>query len=254
MGRRPAPAIGGWIHEELKSWPRRIAPERLRDDRAQVASGAIAADRDRARIDAEVRGAREDPARRGDGVVGGGRKGGLGGEPVVDRDDDDARATRQGTAHGVVRRDRSEDEAAAVEPDEARRGPARPSRRVDPSRTLTGVARHARVACVDVVPIGHGEDARAAVRVGADLGERPSFDQRRVRLAHEPQDGLHLKVELEPFRRACGRSDDATKDPRRQSQERASGGALDRGRRTSHAASKSAASARASTMLSSMEQ
>ena len=86
-------------------------------DGGEVGPGAVAGEAEAGGVGAEGWGVGGDPDRCGEGVVGGGGKFVFGGEGVVDGDDDGSGAAADLPAHGVVRVDAADDEAAAVEED-----------------------------------------------------------------------------------------------------------------------------------------
>ncbi len=133
MGRQRARHIRGRIDEELEDRAHGVGAGRLRDDRGQVPPRAVSPDRDRARAPAERRRLRDRPARRRDRVLDPRREPLLRSEPIVDRDDDRVRLASERPADAVVRGDRPDDEAAAVEEDEHGARPAARARVVDPN-------------------------------------------------------------------------------------------------------------------------
>ena len=94
----------------------------LADDGREVAAGRVARDRQPRRVGAEQRGVRVRPARRGERVVGRRGEAVLRREPVADVQHDGARGVGERPADAVVRVDRAEQPAAAVEVDDERRG------------------------------------------------------------------------------------------------------------------------------------
>ena len=135
------------IDEELERRLPRIFAERLGDDGREVAARAVSAHGYARRIQAELQGGREDGAGRGDGVERSGGELVLRREPIIHRDDHDARFGSEEAANAVVRVDGAEREAAAVEVDEARRpSAAHALRRVDARAKLALRALHAGIA------------------------------------------------------------------------------------------------------------
>jgi hypothetical protein len=128
-----AALVGRRVDQQLKrDLP--VARVACRDGhhRGEVAAGAVAADREPRRIDAERGRMALDPSSGGDAVVDGGWKAMLRPHPVVDRHHRAARAVGELAAQGVVGVEVADDPAPAVKVDERRqrrsaraRGPVR---------------------------------------------------------------------------------------------------------------------------------
>jgi len=91
-----------------------------RDGSGEVAAGAVAADGQAGGITAELAAVLGDPLDRGVAVFETGRESELGGEAVLDRDDDAGGQVGEGPAGVVVGLDAADDPAAAVVVDEDR--------------------------------------------------------------------------------------------------------------------------------------
>ena len=122
----------GW----LSSWKRIGGPCSSRARNATAAAspapGAVPADRDPVRVDAELGGVLGRPGQHGVGVVQGGRERVLGGQPVAHRDHHHAGAVGDPGGPRVLGVQVAHDESAAVQPDD---GALRSVRAVDPHRT-----------------------------------------------------------------------------------------------------------------------
>jgi hypothetical protein len=105
------------VHEHLQRELEPAVARAQRDRRRQVAPCAVAGDRDPARIATELERLLHHPLRGSPGVLDRGRERRLGGQPIVDRHDDAGCPVRERAAHGVVRVERADDPAPAVEPD-----------------------------------------------------------------------------------------------------------------------------------------
>ena len=130
--------IGGGIDQQLacELWAVAIA-RRKRNHRGEIAAGAVAADHDPRRIDAELSGVVGYPFGGGDAVVDRSGIFVLGREAIVDGDDDQLALMGHLAADHVVGIDIADHPAAAVEEHQARReavGLAQCLRRVDARR------------------------------------------------------------------------------------------------------------------------
>ena len=114
--------VGGRIDQHLARDRGAVAvARRYRDHRGEVAAGAVAADHQPRRVDAELLCIVRDPFGRGDGVIDGGGKFVLGREPIIDRDHDQLAFVGQFPAHHVVGIEIADHPAAAVKEHQARR-------------------------------------------------------------------------------------------------------------------------------------
>ena len=85
----------------------------------EVAARTVAADAEARRIDAERACVVGDPGRRGDGVIGGGRKFVLRREPVVDGDHDELALVRELPAYDIMGIEIADHHASAVKEHQA---------------------------------------------------------------------------------------------------------------------------------------
>ena len=216
MRREGARAVGRRIEEQLEGGTARVAAESEAHGRREVAAGAVPADGDARGIQAETLGVREDPARRGDGVVVRGRERVLGREAVIEREDDDARAVREGPTEAVVRVDRAYDPPAAVEVDDG--GGAvggRAGRRIDASAARAGRPREGAVVGGDAARGPESSvGAERSICARASSTEPPA--KGGLQRVDEPEQRLELQVELQPVRRVAGAPDDAAEQRRGQ--------------------------------------
>ena len=114
--------IGGRIDQHLSGDRGAVAvARRYRDHRGEIAAGAVAADHQPRRVDAELFGIAGDPFRRRDGVVDGGGKFVLGRQAIIDRDHDQLAFIGELAAHHVVGIEIADHPAAAVKEHQARR-------------------------------------------------------------------------------------------------------------------------------------
>ena len=154
----------------MSSWKRTIGlagvAQVLADDRGEVAAGRVAGDGEAARVGAEQRGVRVRPAGGGERVVGGGREASLGREAVADVEDDGARGVRERPADAVVRVDRAEQPAAAVEVDDERQrvspgvAPAGRYERAGIAPPATGIEWSATAATASPAPRPANSDSK----------------------------------------------------------------------------------------------
>ena len=185
LGGWPAHAhIGAWIDQELVYEPRAAAITRFeRDDRREVAAGAVAADREAPGIDAEPRCVGGNPPRRGDGILRGGGKFVLGCEPIVDGDDETRGGVGERSADLVVALEVADHPAPAVEVDERRLklviGHALAT--IEPERDRAGWPHgFERDHLRDRLGVGLQNGARSQVRL-ARFGRRQRLDRRAPR-------------------------------------------------------------------------
>ena len=109
------------IDEQLEAHERLAGiAQVLADDRGEVAAGRVAGDGEPARVGPQAGGVGMRPARRVEGVVGGGGKTRLGRQPVADVQDDGRRRVGERPADRVVGVDGAEQPAASVEVDDER--------------------------------------------------------------------------------------------------------------------------------------
>ncbi len=114
--------VGGRIDQHLACDRRAVAVARRdRHHGGEVAAGAVAADRQPGRVDAELLRMVGDPFGRRDGVIDGGGKFVLGREPVIDGNDDELAFVGQFPAHHVVGIEIADHPAAAVKEHQAGR-------------------------------------------------------------------------------------------------------------------------------------
>ncbi len=119
-------------------------PAHQRDDGGEVAARAVSGDGDPARVDPERARVERRPLGRGITVFGCGGELRFRGEAVVDGDDDAVGALRELAAGRVVAVEAAENEAAAVEEDEARLARGAADRRVDADGDLAFRDRRCR--------------------------------------------------------------------------------------------------------------
>lgn len=175
-GRAAADEVDGGVDEELQRRGRDVPYDALLgDDRGEVAARGVAADRDQGRVGAQVFGVLDGPAEGGDGVLGGDRGGGFGGEAVVDRQDPYAGLGRDVAAVRVVGVEVADDPAAAVEEDEepaARRtGDVEAGAELAVgARTVSSVTRWTSRSGPDTRAVPRNRPARAAA---TDFGRPP---------------------------------------------------------------------------------
>ena len=151
--------IGGRIDQHLARDRGAVAvARRYRDDRGEVAAGAVAADHQPRRVDAELLCVDGDPFRRGDRVIDGGGEFVLGREPVIDGNNDELTFIGQFAAHHVVGIEIADHPAAAVKEHQARREPGCPQLqwRVDARGDRSVRARGSRAAATDLSSGGSG--------------------------------------------------------------------------------------------------
>ena len=117
----------------------------------EVAAGAVAADADAGRVDADLGGVVEGPAGGGQGVVVAGGEGVFGREAVVHRQDLGAGVGGEAAAVGVVSLEVADDPAAAVEIDQARAGRRGVGRGVEAGRDRAAGAADLEVARFDAL-------------------------------------------------------------------------------------------------------
>jgi hypothetical protein len=178
--RMAAPHVGRRIDQQLvRDRQGAAVARRDRYDRREVAAGAVAANREPRRVDAELARLPVHPCRRGDAVVDRSGKAVLGTHPVVDRDDDRTGAVAELAAEDVVGVEVADRPAAAVVVDERgqrarlRRRSAGAERPVDAQRNRAVRAFAARV--------DHGADVgRRRLREEAPVAvERSRIDRRQ---------------------------------------------------------------------------
>ena len=187
--RRDRPHVGGRVDQQLVG--QRFTDVSLRDGhhRRQIATRAVAADGDAARVDAQRRASRRAQRVAAHAVVRRGREAVLGAEPVVDRQHRDAGLQRQLAAQHVVRVAVADGPAAAVEVHQQRQRAGR--RPVQPQRDAVGR---------QVAHLGHrrrlGLRERAPLQVeAARVGRRQRVRGRHAAFDHQVDQGTGLGVE-----------------------------------------------------------
>ena len=114
--------VGAGIDQHLARDRGAVAvARRYRNHRGEIAAGAVAADAQPRRVDAELSCIVGDPFRRGDDVLDAGGKFVLGREPVIDGNDNELTFVGQLTAHHVMGIEIADDPAAAMKEHQARR-------------------------------------------------------------------------------------------------------------------------------------
>ena len=187
--------VGRGIDQELTRDPwRALVARQEADDRPEVAAGAVAADREPARIDAERSAVVGDPSRRGEAIID--RRGEFvfRAHAVIDRDNSAFRAVREMAAHRLVALDIANDPAAAMKEhehgqDAGRHGTVEPRRDRPAGSRDRDVARlgdRHRVGRERLAP-GHEQLARGD---GSDRLERGA-----VRLLDHLEQDLDVVIE-----------------------------------------------------------
>ena len=154
-----------------------------RDDGGQVAPGAVAGNRQPARIDAVPLGVVGDPARGGDRILDGGGELVLGRQTVVDGHDDGGDGIGDRAADLVVALQVADHPAAAMEVDERRLRPAF----VDPVAAIVPQRdRPVGPGCRERQHLGHRLGLRLQDGAGCQVGlaclrRRQRFDRRPAR-------------------------------------------------------------------------
>ena len=163
----------------------------------EIATGAVAADRQPARIDADLPAVGGHPLQAGDDIVERAGEAGLGRQPIVDGEDHDAGLDRELRAEHVVAVEIAEHPAAAVGEDQARQlGVAeRRDRPVDTHLDRTGRAGNVAVDDGDAIGprtlrAGAGREILLARRFGAERDPRRPVGRR-----HEVQESLGFGIE-----------------------------------------------------------
>ena len=170
--------------------------------RGEVATGAVAPDRDPGRVPAQVGGVAQAPLVHREGIVQRLREGVLRRQPVVDVDHDAVGRGGQGRADGLEVLRAEQHEPATVEEDQHRQRLVRQARGVDEARDVA-----VRTGNGHRVDLGHLDRRRAqrqvtCARPGPDLLER----RRLVRLGlrrHGVEHVLDLWVEWGHAGAAC---------------------------------------------------
>ena len=163
----------------------------------QVAAGAVAADRQAARVDADRRAVGRDPLQGGHDVVERARKACLGGQAIVDGEDRDAGFDGELGAQRVVAVEVAEHPAATMGVDQAgklvvprrREGPVEPHRQVA-ARPGDGAIDHRR--CARPRPLGTG--AQGQIEVARGL-RRERVPGRPVGRGHDVDQALRFGIE-----------------------------------------------------------
>ena len=137
--------VGRRVDQQLHCRHRAAAgPGQQADHGGEVAAGAVAADRDPGRVDAQLGGVGAGPGEGGPGVLDRGREGMLGRQPVVDREHRRPGRGGEEAADAVVGVEVADHPAAAVEVDRAAaaacRARGRRERRAGPGSARPGRA------------------------------------------------------------------------------------------------------------------
>ena len=172
--------------EPLRAWLRPVlVVQALDQPRGEASAGALTADRDPVRGDAELRGVREHPLPRGMHVLVRGGEGVLGSEAVVRRDDHDPELARGPGAQRLVLPGVAEQQPSAVDPQQGGVGVTDP-RPVDPQPQPVRPHGPHR----DGVRAGHGHEPSGDPQGGAR--QRPGEVRRRQPLGRCAQRGVDL--------------------------------------------------------------
>ncbi len=183
----------------MRNWPTSAGPPLSRSCCATTAERlppALSPATRHAAVTLELAGVLGDPAGGGDGVVGRGREGRLGREPVVDRDDDRVAAPADVAGHVVVGVEVADDEAATVEEGDDRERPVALGS-VEPGLEVALGAAHREVAGLadrhDVLGCAHA-GGHAEVGLPA-LVRRALLDRRCLHRGEHVEDGGDVRVD-----------------------------------------------------------
>ena len=195
VGGGVAARVGDRVDQRLHA-QRDLAAQPARDDRGEVAAGAVARDRQPLGVGAERGRVGGEPADRAGRVLEPGRERRLGREPVVDADDDRARRVGERAHDGVEGVDRAEHPAAAVQVDDERQ-------RAVALRAGTGAPGSSPRGRLDL-EVAHLRDRlarsghllRLGLVAGARLVDRHLVRRRPGEREHPLEDLRDLRVEL----------------------------------------------------------